>query len=149
VGELRDGQPHTMYYKEEPSVSLTGGEVLIREEISQYQVAQPIVLPPDGGQGLGSTTTPNNGQGGGTGPHVGTGGGAEASGHSGLTLRLTVPKGKVASLMGVMNLLQSRFSTMQVTLHVADGQLSEQEYEDKVMETFRQMGVDVEIEKGT
>ncbi len=80
---------------------------------------------------------------------MGTCSGAGVAEHSGLTLRLTVPKGKVASLMGVMNLLQSRFSSMQVTLHVEGGQLSEQEYEDKVMETFRQMGVDVEVEKGT
>ncbi|MDQ5822785.1 MAG: DEAD/DEAH box helicase family protein [Chloroflexota bacterium] len=154
IGELRDGQPHTMYYKEEPSVSLTGGEVLIREDVAQYHVTPPVVVtPPDGNGGTAGTTTPDSGQGGGTGAHGGSGGqpsgggsgaGTGASEQGALTLRLTVPKGKVASLMGVMNLLQSRFSTMQVTLHVEGGQLSEQEYEDKVMETFRQMGVDVE-----
>jgi hypothetical protein len=115
--------------------------VLIREDISKEQVTQPVVSPPpDGGQGLGSTTTPNNGQAGDVYPHVGMDSGAGASGHSGLTLRLTVPKGKVSSLMGVMNLLQSRIAAMQVTLHVEGGQLSEQDYEDKVMETFRQRG---------
>lgn len=159
IGELRDGQPHTMYYKEEPMVSLTGGEVLIREDISQYHVtpAPPVVVPPDGGQGS-TATTPNDGQGGGIGAHVGTGGQPHAGnsacvstsvGEQGaLTLRLTVPKGKVASLMGVMNLLQSRFSTMQVMLRVEGGQISDQDLEDKVMETFRQMGVDVKIERG-
>lgn len=57
-----------------------------------------------------------------------------------------MPKGKVASLMGVMNLLQSKFARMDVTLSVNDGQLSEQDYEDKVREAFRQMGVEAREE---
>lgn len=50
-----------------------------------------------------------------------------------LRLRFTVPKGKASSLMGV-------------TLHVENGELTEQEYEDKIKEAFRQMGVDVREE---
>ena len=45
--------------------------------------------------------------------------------------------------MGIMNLLQSRFNRMEVTLSVEDGQLSEQDYEDKIKEAFRQMGVEI------
>ncbi len=45
--------------------------------------------------------------------------------------------------MGIMNLLQSRFNWMEVTLFVEEGLLSEQDYEDKVKEAFRQMGVEV------
>lgn len=48
--------------------------------------------------------------------------------------------------MGVMNLLQSKFARMDVTLSVNDGQLSEQDYEDKVREAFRQMGVEAREE---
>ena len=55
-------------------------------------------------------------------------------------------KAKVASLMGVMNFLQSRFNNMEITLDVVEGQISEQEYEDKIKEAFRQMGVTVEDE---
>jgi len=32
---------------------------------------------------------------------------------------------------------------MEVALSVEDGQLSEQDYEDKIKEAFRQMGVEV------
>jgi len=33
---------------------------------------------------------------------------------------------------------------MDVSLHLDKGQMSEQEYEDKVKEAFRQMGIDIE-----
>lgn len=45
-----------------------------------------------------------------------------------------------------MNFLQSRFNRMEVILHVEDGQLTDQEYEDKIKEAFRQMGIEVEEE---
>jgi|GEM_PF-5339416 hypothetical protein len=43
-----------------------------------------------------------------------------------LRLSFSLPRGKVASLMGVMNFLQSRFRWMEVTVAAADGQLMEQ-----------------------
>ena len=61
-------------------------------------------------------------------------------------LRFTVPKGKVAGLMGVMNLLQHKFNRLEVVLSVDEGEISEQEYEDKIQEAFRQLGIEVEEE---
>ena len=46
--------------------------------------------------------------------------------------------------MGVMNLLQSKFETLGVELTAIDGMISEQDYEDKIKEAFRQMGIDLE-----
>jgi hypothetical protein len=64
--------------------------------------------------------------------------------HTLLNFNFVVPKGKVSSLMGVLNFLQNRYNRIEISLHVADGQLSEQEYEDKIKEAFRQMGIDIE-----
>ena len=61
-----------------------------------------------------------------------------------LNFNFTVPKGKVASLMGVLNYLQSKYGHMNVSLHLDRGQMTEQEYEDKVKEAFRQMGIDIQ-----
>ena len=61
-----------------------------------------------------------------------------------LSFNFTVPKGKVASLMGVLNYLQSKYEHMDISLHLDRGQMTEQEYEDKVKEAFRQMGIDIE-----
>ncbi|MGQ9600103.1 MAG: hypothetical protein ACUVWZ_11885 [Anaerolineae bacterium] len=42
-----------------------------------------------------------------------------------------------------MNLLQHKFGRLDVTLAAEEGEISEQEYEDKVCEAFRQMGIDI------
>jgi hypothetical protein len=54
-----------------------------------------------------------------------------------------VPKGKVSGLMGVMNLLQHKFNRLEIVLATEQGEISEQEYEDKICEAFRQMGIEV------
>ena len=56
-------------------------------------------------------------------------------------LRFQVPKGKVANIMGVMNLLQSKFESLEIELTASGGEITEQDYEDKIKETFRQLGI--------
>ena len=46
--------------------------------------------------------------------------------------------------MGVLNYLQSKYEHMDVSIHLDKGQMTDQEYEDKVKEAFRQMGIDIE-----
>ena len=45
--------------------------------------------------------------------------------------------------MGVMNLLQHKFDRLDVVLAAEEGEISEQEYEDKIKEAFRQLGIEV------
>ena len=54
----------------------------------------------------------------------------------------TVPQGQLSSLMGMMNLLQRDFSTLQIELTATDGEMSEQDYEDKIKEALDQLGID-------
>lgn len=157
LGELEGDLPLYRYFNDMPSVSLMGHEIIIRAAICQAQIAEqlaqfkypmselqgnsrmigemggdrPLHEIPIGGVSspliLGSKSEP----------------GVKIPTRSSLRLRFTVPKGRVSSLMGIMNLLQSRFNLMEVTLFVEEGQLSEQDYEDKIKEAFRQMGVEV------
>ena len=46
--------------------------------------------------------------------------------------------------MGVMNLLQSNFDNLEVELLATEGQMSDQDYEDKIKEAFVQLGIDPE-----
>ena len=46
--------------------------------------------------------------------------------------------------MGVMNLLQSNFENLQVELRATGGQMSNQDYEDKIREAFVQLEIDLE-----
>jgi hypothetical protein len=64
-------------------------------------------------------------------------------GREGVLLKFCVPKGKVANIMGVMNLLQSKFDTLEIQLSARDGFISDQDYEEKVKETFAQLGIEI------
>ena len=145
LGALEGDRPVCRYFGkgEEPFVGLAGSEVIIRAEVCQAQLAaaaeQPrYPPPPEVGVAIGEAETA------GAGPAPG-----EAGGRVPLALRrhvrlhFTVPKGKVSGLMGVLNLLQYKFRRLDVTLVAEEGEISEQEYEDKVRETFRQLGIEV------
>ncbi|GIV82431.1 MAG: hypothetical protein KatS3mg051_1785 [Anaerolineae bacterium] len=69
-----------------------------------------------------------------------------APGRNRLRLRFPLPFGKASSLFGLFNFLQTRFGKLHITIEAEEGSLSESEIEDKVRETFRQIGTDVEIE---
>ena len=59
-------------------------------------------------------------------------------------LRFKVPRGKISNIMGIMNLLQSKFENLEIEIVATDGSISDQDYEDKIMEAFRQLGIDTE-----
>jgi hypothetical protein len=141
LGEIKEDQPICRYFKTECSVAFTDNEILIKAEISQAQMATQqnqnnLVqgnLPSGTVNEPGATafvpTAPL------TYPTAGR--------YQQLNFNFTVPKGKVANLMGVLNYLQSKYERMDVSLHLDRGQMTEQEYEDKVKEAFRQMGIDI------
>lgn len=47
--------------------------------------------------------------------------------------------------MGVMNLLQSKFTSLEITLKAKNGVIAQQEIEDKIAETFRQLNIPFEL----
>lgn len=61
-----------------------------------------------------------------------------------LKIRFKIPKGKVSDIMRMMNFIQSKFETLEIELLAQDGKISEQDYENIIKETFRQLGIDVE-----
>jgi len=65
-------------------------------------------------------------------------------GKDSVVVRFRVPKGKVAGIMGVMNLLQSKFETLEVTLAAKGGTISNQDYDEKIEEAFTQLGIRLE-----
>jgi len=147
LGALEDDQPVCHYFKETPSVGLAGSEVLIRAEVCQSQREAEAKQPPHGplaevgiglrepgATGLGKTPTDASAR-----VPIGVSGPYRRR----LRLQFTVPKGKVSGLMGVMNLLQHKFNQLEVTLAAKDGEISQQEYEDKIREAFRQLGIEV------
>ena len=139
LGELEDGKLVCRYFKERPpSIAFSGSEVIIREDICIAQkeaIEKPPefvppppkpVYPPGGGdeEKIADPPTPD--------------------GRDSVHLKFTIPRGKVAGLMGVMNLLQSNFDSLQIELIATEGQMSNQDYEDKIKEAFVQLEIDPE-----
>jgi len=153
IGELQNDQPIFRYYKEDPSVSFAENEILIRAEVCEAQLAaqadQVIFKPTETGSTGGVQESMPSQQALPAGSDL-TGQVAplplveSVKGMKQLSFNFVVPKGKVASLMGVLNFLQSRYNRLEISLRLDEGQISEQEYEDKIKEAFRQMGIDLE-----
>ncbi len=143
LGELDAGKPVCRYFKERPSsIAFSGSEVIIQEDICIAQEEPtpeppgPIPRPPEpvdppGGDGEGEIEDPPAPE-------------PPPDGRDTVRLKFTIPKGKVSGLMGVMNLLQSNFDNLQIELQATGGQMSDQDYEDKIKETFMQLGIDLE-----
>lgn len=150
LGGLEDDKPSCIYYKEMPTLSFSNNEVIIKEEL--------CLARSDGGLG-----------GGGTGSNV-TGGGETSSLGTGSTtvtcylpvlipidgkpgnvdvmdnvhLKFTIPKGKVSNIMGIMNLLQLKFDVLEIEINARKGVIKTQEYEDKILEAFSQLGIKID-----
>lgn len=147
LGELdENGQPQCRYFKEEVTPSLQGTEVLIREEICVQQKAQAGAgyTPPveTAGQAhVAEPFTPSV-----TAMPISSVGYRSVAMRDRLRIRFNLPFGKASNLFGLFNLLQQRFRTLRITIEASEGNISEDEVEDKVRETFRQIGAKAEIE---
>jgi hypothetical protein len=58
-------------------------------------------------------------------------------------MKFVLPKGKAANMLGVINYIQSKFQKLEVRLLAEEGSLTEQEYEDKILEAFSQSGIEL------
>jgi hypothetical protein len=137
LGELKDSKPVCHYFKKPASVGLYGNEVIIKEELCTIKEEQPATTFP--GDSKTSATVGEKAS-----PTQEPVPERQKPFKQTVQLSFTLPKGKVAGLMGVMNLLQANFNTLKIQLNAEDGKISEQDYEDKIKESFRQMGIDPE-----
>lgn len=148
LGELENGEPICRYFKENPpSITLVGSEVIIRDDIciaQKKEEAEEQETDSDVTYSPGGTPTPDIVEGEDNVDQSDSDSSPpESSGRKEIHLQFTVPKGKVAGLMGVMNLLQANFDNLRIDLRATDGEMSEQDYEDKIKEAFAQLGIDL------
>lgn len=144
LGEVQNEQPICRYFNEECTPSFATTEALIRAEIckAQRRAEEERITFPAGqtvaGQLINDAPVPAP-----TGQMPLSSGVSTGGKYQQLHFNFIVPKGKISSLMGVLNFLQSRYNHVEISLNLGDGQLSEQEFEDKVKEAFRQMGIEI------
>ena len=136
LGELQNDKPVCLYFKERPgSIAFAGNEVIIRDAVCialkepkpDELPQQPVPVQPRPGPAS-KPPAPK----------------PVPDGRDRVQLKFKIPKGKVSGIMGVMNLLQSNFENLQVELRATGGQMSNQDYEDKIREAFVQLEIDLE-----
>lgn len=148
LGELENDTPICRYFKEEmPAEVFFGNEIIIDQEICRKQKEERDKIPPYPSGESGEKPTIDEGS-------------KEKEGDTSVTptteqhvremvyLKFKIPKGRVYDILRTMNLLQSKFNTLEIELTAKDGSISEQAYENTVKETFRQLNIDVEEDKG-
>jgi hypothetical protein len=140
LGELEGTNPVCRYFKLPPTVSFSAKEVLICEALCREQMTIEELEGTTAPLGPASAVPSAIGEG-----KKGMSTAAPAKGMKPkVQLKFSVPKGKVSSIMGLMNLLQSKFENLEIEITASNGGISEQDYEDKVKEIFRQLGIEVE-----
>lgn len=63
-----------------------------------------------------------------------------------LNLKLKIPKGKFSDVARVLNLINQNFEDVKLTLEIEakDGEITISDYENKILETFTQSGIEIE-----
>ncbi|MGH7450628.1 MAG: DUF499 domain-containing protein, partial [bacterium] len=143
LGELEEEKPICRFFKQGVSVALSGGEIIIREDFctareeagatKKYPLGADLISDRVTGiaePGIEPFVSPEKAL-----------SGKQKAVRKEIRLRFALPKGKVSGIMGVMNLLQANFDRLKVELLAENGQITEQDYEDKIKEAFRQLGI--------
>jgi hypothetical protein len=58
-------------------------------------------------------------------------------------LSFDVPRGKISHIMGIINLLQQKFESIHLEIKAQKGSISEDDYDSKIKEALRQMGIEI------
>jgi hypothetical protein len=144
LGELGGEEPVCRFFGERTSVALSGSEVIIREDLcitqgevtddrrSGYLTGTDKTDEAETCIGDSGTVLP-------IGPELTVSG--KESVRKKIHLKFTLPKGKVAGIMGIMNLLQSNFDRLEIELLAEGGEISESDYDNKIEEAFRQLEI--------
>lgn len=142
------GEPRCLYFRETPPVNLEEGEYLIQADLCEQERA-PDAVTYDAPLADTSTSTVGEAMAAPAVAHQPPAPPPQAYGKSyqALTLRFTLPFGQVSSLLGLLNMLQMRFRRMEITVRLRDGEISEEEIENTVRETFNQIDTPVEIDE--
>lgn len=136
LGELLNNEPKCYYFKQRADVALTENEIIITKDLAaKLKEAEKKAI-----EGKPEFEPPKPEE---TKVNEGTDTKIETNDLlNSLTLKFTVPAGKVSNLMGIMNYLQQKFSKLELEIIASDGKLTKQEFEDKIREALQQLGIE-------
>lgn len=140
IGVLEENSSVCKHYKNSTTVYFDPNEIIIKDSIciEQLKKQEEIVTTEPSQKTDASEEIPQK-----KGGTVGVNGHTEGTSYDQLSLNFEIPKGKVSSLMGLLNFLQSKYEHLQIDIKASYGKLTEEEYNTKIIEALRQGGVDL------
>lgn len=139
IGVLEGNSPICKHYKNSITVYFDPNEIIIKDSICITQMKKENevdnlkpsinthgsgVNPPQTDAGTGVTDQQSNL-------------------YEQLSLNFEIPKGKVSSLMGLLNFLQSKYEHLKIDIKASDGKITNEEYEEKIKEALKQAGIEI------
>jgi len=151
LGELNGDEVICRYFKQTATVSLSGNEIIISEPIAKEQKKKQELSSQESHEESSNNDEHTENE------YTEVSDTDDDDNNEDDTLQKTelkknvrlkfnVPRGQVANVMGVMNLLQSKFNSLEIKITALNGSITQQDYEDKIIETFHQLDIDFEEE---
>ncbi|MEO0292626.1 MAG: DUF499 domain-containing protein [candidate division WOR-3 bacterium] len=139
LGELENDKPICRYFQETPRVGFSDNEILISEELCKEEKRgkeritseHKMEYPPSTSVGTGAAVNESL--------EVAV---EESGFKDNVHLSFDIPKGKVSEVLRIINFLQQKFEIINLEIKARDGKISEQDYENKVKEALRQLGIE-------
>ena len=140
LGRLEKDEPFCNYFKQDCYPEIAEGELIIKaelckkEEISEEAetgVISPSIPFPEKEKAAGEEIKIKE----------------EVSplkeGYKEIYLKISVPFGKLSEIRGIINYLKLKFSKVEIVMEISakEGEIEKDEYEDKIKEGFKQIGV--------
>lgn len=130
LGEIKNGKEIPVYWKKEPTIGFGESEILIDKSICERELERtPEEILEEGR--IKTETLYNEKE--------------RKESISRLELPLIkIPKGKVSQILGLLNYLQSKFDSIEIKIVAEEGVIKKEDYENKIKEALRQLGIEIE-----
>ncbi|HPC77307.1 MAG TPA: AAA family ATPase [bacterium] len=141
LGYLEEGERlECKHFKESVFPEFSENEIIIKPELCKKEA--PSLEDERGTPSTGEIYTPPPPS------SVKVSNGPAVREYTGITLKLNAPKGKMSDIVKVINYLNNLFDDCRVEIRITaqGGTISAADYENKIKETLRQIGIDIEEE---
>ncbi len=136
LGELKDEKPICYFFKEITLPAIFGNEIIISESLCKKEKEGYETIKPK--------------------PDIASQGEIEifktegkiekplASGKSKIKLKFEIPKGKVSDTLRMLHFIQNSFNKIEITIEAEEGNISIQDYQNKIIEALAQLNIKYE-----
>ena len=145
LGELENDKPVCRYFKVTPTIGFSSTEVIISAELCQELKAQEhkeenrngVLYTTGSGELKSDIEIIVNEQ---SSVNINS----TDKNIDNIHLSIEIPLGKVSDISRILNYLQTKFQTIRIDIDAKNGEISKQDYENKIKEALKQLGIDIE-----